>query len=46
LPSLHLGLRVSHGEEVVAIGIPRDYPSYMRCPACNRPSWVRFTWQV
>ena len=46
LPSLHLGVRVGHGEDVVQVGVPRDYPSYMRCPACNRPSWVRFTWQI
>lgn len=47
IPSLHLALRVGHGDDVHAIGVAhRDYPSYMRCPACNRPSWVRFTWQV
>lgn len=46
IPSLHLALRVGHGDDVHAIGAHRDYPSYMRCPACSRPSWVRFTWQV
>ena len=47
IPSLHLALRVGHGDDVHTIGVgDRDYPSYMRCPACNRPSWVRFTWQV
>jgi hypothetical protein len=47
LPSLHLGLRVGHGDDVVQLGVSRrEYPSYMRCPACNRPSWVRFTWQI
>ncbi|HVW81807.1 MAG TPA: hypothetical protein VHB69_12795 [Mycobacteriales bacterium] len=47
LPSLHLALRFGHGEEVKSIGIgDRDYPSYLKCPSCQRPSWVRFTWQV
>ncbi len=47
IPSLHLALRVGHGEDVHSIGVgDRAYPSYMRCPACNRPSWVRFTWQL
>ena len=47
IPSLHLALRVGHGDDVHALGVVhRDYPSYMRCPACNRPSWVRFTWQI
>jgi hypothetical protein len=47
LPSLHLGLRIGHGDDVRAVGVvKRDYPSYMRCPACGRPSWVRFTLQV
>ncbi|HEX3707505.1 MAG TPA: hypothetical protein VHV76_12835 [Mycobacteriales bacterium] len=47
LPSLHLMLRVGHGDDVVSVGVGhREYPTYMRCPACNRPSWVRFTWQL
>ncbi|HVT21368.1 MAG TPA: hypothetical protein VHE57_08280 [Mycobacteriales bacterium] len=47
IPSLHLALRVGHGEHVRSFGLgDRDYPTYMRCPACNRPSWVRFTWQL
>jgi hypothetical protein len=47
IPSVHLALRIGHGDDVHAVGLrDRDYPSYMRCPACNRPSWVRFTWQV
>ncbi|HVV74951.1 MAG TPA: hypothetical protein VHC43_02870 [Mycobacteriales bacterium] len=47
LPSLHLALRVGHRDAVRSIGLgERDYPTYMRCPACNRPSWVRFTWQI
>ncbi len=46
-PSLHLGLRVGHGTEVHAVGVLKhDYPTYMRCPACGRPSWVRFTLQI
>lgn len=47
LPSIHLAFRVGHGDDVHSIGLgDRDYPTYMRCPACNRPSWVRFTWQI
>lgn len=47
LPSLHLALRVGHGDDVTSFGVrDREYPTYMRCPACGRPSWVRFTWQV
>lgn len=47
IPSVHLAFRVGHGDDVHSIGLgARDYPSYMRCPACARPSWVRFTWQV
>ncbi|HVU61765.1 MAG TPA: hypothetical protein VHA79_05560 [Mycobacteriales bacterium] len=47
IPSIHLAVRVGHGDDVRSLGLgDRDYPSYMRCPACNRPSWVRFTWQV
>jgi uncharacterized C2H2 Zn-finger protein len=46
-PSLHLALRVGHGDDVRSIGISsRDYATYMRCPACGRPSWVRLTWQL
>jgi hypothetical protein len=47
LPSLHLALRLGHGDDVKTIGLgDREYPSYLKCPSCNRPSWVRFTWQV
>jgi hypothetical protein len=47
IPSIHLALRVGHGDAVRSFGLSdRDYPTYMRCPACNRPSWVRFTWQL
>jgi hypothetical protein len=47
IPSLHLALRLGHGDDVHSFGLGgRPYPSYMRCPACSRPSWVRFTWQV
>jgi predicted RNA-binding Zn-ribbon protein involved in translation (DUF1610 family) len=47
LPSLHLGVRVGHGEEVLTVSVTRrEYPTYMRCPACGRPSWVRFTVQL
>jgi hypothetical protein len=47
LPSLHLGIRVGHGEDVRSLGVLKhDYPTYMRCPGCGRPSWVRFTVQV
>jgi hypothetical protein len=46
-PSLHLALRVGRGEDVNVLGITsRDYPSFLRCPACGRPSWVRFTVQL
>jgi uncharacterized protein with PIN domain len=31
LPSLHLPL------------VKRNYPSWMRCPACGRRTWVRLT---
>jgi hypothetical protein len=47
LPSLHLGVRIGHGEDVRSVSVLRqDYPTYMRCPACGRPSWVRFTLQI
>ncbi|HEX3824658.1 MAG TPA: hypothetical protein VHV79_09365 [Mycobacteriales bacterium] len=47
MPSLHLGLRIGHGGEIHTMSLGgRDYPTYMRCPACGRPSWVRFTLQV
>jgi hypothetical protein len=47
VPSLHLGLRVGRGEDVRKISVLKhDYPTYMRCPACGRPSWVRFTVQL
>jgi hypothetical protein len=47
LPSLHLGLRIGRGDDVRTVTMLRhDYPTYMRCPACGRPSWVRFTLQI
>jgi hypothetical protein len=47
LPSLHLGLRVSRGDVVRSATFRgRDYPTYLKCPACGRPSWVRFTVQL
>ena len=47
IPSLHLGIRLGHGEDVRSLSlIKREYPTYMRCPACGRPSWVRFTLQI
>lgn len=46
LPSLHLALRVGRGEDVTVLGLRRDYPSYLRCPACGRPSWARLTVQL
>jgi ribosomal protein L37E len=47
LPSLHLGLRIGHRDDVRSLTVgKREYPTYMRCPACGRPSWVRFTLQV
>jgi hypothetical protein len=47
MPSLHLGIRLGLGEGVRSLNlVKRDYPTYMRCPACGRPSWVRFTVQV
>jgi hypothetical protein len=47
LPSLHLGFRIGHGDDIRTFTLLKhDYPTYMRCPACGRPSWVRFTIQV
>jgi hypothetical protein len=47
LPSLHLGLRIGHRQGVRSLALGhREYPTYMRCPACGRPSWVRFTLQI
>jgi hypothetical protein len=47
LPSLHLAVRIGHGDDVRSVNVlDREYPTYMRCPACGRPSWVRFTLQV
>jgi len=47
LPSVHLGIRVGHGEDVRELAVlKRDYPTYMRCPDCGRPSWVRLTVQL
>jgi hypothetical protein len=46
-PSLHLALRLGHGEDVTVLSLfGRDYPTFMRCPSCGRASWVRFTLQV
>jgi uncharacterized C2H2 Zn-finger protein len=46
-PSVHLALRVGHGGDVTTVGVSgRDYPTFMRCPECGRPSWVRFTIQL
>jgi transcription elongation factor Elf1 len=46
-PSLHLGIRVGHRDDVRTVSVFRhDYPTYMRCPACGRPSWVRMTFQI
>jgi hypothetical protein len=47
LPSLHLGFRIGRGDDVRTVTmLKHDYPTYMRCPACGRPSWVRFTLQI
>jgi hypothetical protein len=47
IPSIHLAFRFGHGDDVHSVGLgDREYPSYMRCPSCSRPSWVRLTWQV
>jgi hypothetical protein len=47
MPSLHLGVRVAHGEHAHGVSVlKRDYVTFMRCPACRRPSWVRFTLQI
>jgi hypothetical protein len=47
LPSLHLGIRVGHKDDVRTVSMSRRaYPTYLRCPACGRPSWVRLTFQV
>lgn len=46
-PSLHLGVAV--GRRGAAHGVRltrRPYPSWMRCPACGRRTWVRLTLQV
>jgi hypothetical protein len=46
-PSLHLALRVGHGSDVTVVSLfGRDYPTFMRCPSCERVSWVRFTVQL
>lgn len=46
LPSLHLGVRIGHRDDVRSVSVLKhDYPTYMRCPACGRPSWVRLTLQ-
>jgi hypothetical protein len=46
-PSLHLALRIGRGEDVSVVGLTtRKYPTYLRCPACGRPSWVRYTIQI
>jgi hypothetical protein len=46
LPSLHLGFRIGHGDDVRTVGVRGDYETFMKCPSCGRPSWVRFTLQV
>lgn len=47
LPSVHFGIRIGRGQDVHSFSVLKhDYPTYMRCPACGRPSWVRFTLQV
>jgi hypothetical protein len=47
IPSIHLGLRFGRGDDVRSVGLVRDdYQTYLKCPSCGRPSWVRFTLQV
>jgi ribosomal protein L37E len=47
VPSLHLGLRVGRGDDVHSVALGgREFPTYLRCPACGRPSWVKFTLQL
>jgi ribosomal protein L37E len=47
VPSLHLGLRVGRGDDVRSVALGgREFPTYLRCPACGRPSWVKFTLQL
>jgi predicted RNA-binding Zn-ribbon protein involved in translation (DUF1610 family) len=47
LPSLHLGFAVGRRGASTTLGLTRrPYPSWMRCPACGRRTWVRVTLQV
>ncbi|HTW18643.1 MAG TPA: hypothetical protein VME70_00345 [Mycobacteriales bacterium] len=47
IPSLHFGFRVGHGDAVRQFSVFKHaYPTYLRCPACGRMSWVRLTLQV
>lgn len=47
LPSLHLGLSFGRRGGGTSLGLTRrPYPSWMRCPACGKRTWVRLTLQV
>jgi len=46
-PSLLLSFGVGHGDSESTIGlVRRHYGAFLRCPACRRPSWARFSVRV
>jgi predicted RNA-binding Zn-ribbon protein involved in translation (DUF1610 family) len=48
LPSLVLSFALGHGERETTLGLlrRRRHGALLRCPACGRPAWVRFTVRV
>jgi hypothetical protein len=46
-PSLLLSIGFGHGDSESTVGlVRRHHGSFLRCPACHRPSWVRLTVRV
>jgi hypothetical protein len=47
-PSLVVGIGFGHGEHESTVGLfrRRRHGAFMRCPACQRPAWVRLTVRV
>jgi hypothetical protein len=46
-PSLLLSIGFGHGDSETTVGVVRrQHGSFLRCPACRTPSWVRLTVRV
>jgi hypothetical protein len=46
-PSLLLSIGFGHGESETTVGLwRRHHGTFLRCPACRTPAWVRLTVRV